>query len=90
MNKNGKLLPASVGTYRIVRKEELTVEQLATLRSVRKERVEARLRELVGSGRVAVSQVAGRYHALMAELERDLTVGNMEKREDHHEEQESS
>lgn len=73
-----KLLPSSVGTYRIVKKDELTVEQLATLRAVRRDRVEERIRELVGSGKVAVSQVAARYHALMDEVERDLAVGNIE------------
>lgn len=72
-----KLLPASIGTYRIIRPEELTPEKLAVLRSVKKERIEERLRVLVGGGKVAVSRVAARYHDLMGEVE-----GNGEKGED--------
>ena len=75
---NGKLLPASIGAYRIIKTNELTSEQLAALRSVKRERIEERVRVLVGSGKVAMSQVISRYHDLMGEVERDQIVGNIE------------
>lgn len=60
-----KLLPSSIGTYRVILCKELTPEQLATLRAVGRERVLARLHALIGEGRVAVSTVQARYGALM-------------------------
>ena len=78
-NTKTKLLPASIGTYRIVRTQELTPEQLAVLRAASREHVEARLKELVGKGQVAVSRVVARYHDLMSEVERDQVVGNTDE-----------
>jgi len=79
MTMKTKTLPASIGKYRIIKQEELTVEQLATLRAVGRERVEARLRALVGEGRVAASRVVARYGDLMNEVEHDQLVGNLEE-----------
>ena len=78
MSMKVKLLPASIGRYRIVKKEELTVEQLAVLRAASREHVEARLRALVGEGKVSVSRVVLRYHDLMGEVEHDQPTGNSE------------
>lgn len=64
-------LPASIGTYRIIKREELTVEQLAVLRAASREHVHARLCELVAQGRVAVSQVTRAYQPLMDEAGTD-------------------
>jgi hypothetical protein len=74
MSTNTKLLPASIGVYRIVEPEELTAEQLATLRSISRERVMERLEVLTGSGLVTFSLVLRRYHALMEEAGKDLVV----------------
>jgi hypothetical protein len=74
-----KLLPASTGQYRIIKKEELTIEQLAVLRAASREHVEARLRVLVGEGRVMVSQVVLRYRDLMNEVEHDQVAGNLDE-----------
>jgi len=69
-----KLLPTHIGVYRIVKTEELTVEQLATLRSVSRERIRERLEALAGSGTVSFSLVLRRYHELMEEADKDLVV----------------
>jgi hypothetical protein len=65
---NRKLLPSSIGVYRIIPRKELTPEQLATLRAASAQRVRERLVALIGDGRVSVSQVQAKYGALLAEV----------------------
>jgi hypothetical protein len=67
---NRKLLPASIGTYRIIQRKELTPEQLATLRAASAERVRERLCALIGDGRASASQVQAKYGALLGECGR--------------------
>ena len=74
-----KLLPASIGTYRIIKTKELTPEDLAILHTVKRCRVRERIEVLLGQGRVAASTVVSRYHDLMEEVERDQIVGNIEE-----------
>jgi len=66
--KKKKLLPAAIGTYRIIKGSELTDAQRAILRVAGRERVVARICALIGDGKVAVSQVQARYGALMSEV----------------------
>lgn len=63
-----KLLPAHIGTYRIIKRSELTPYQLATLRAAGAERVRDRICVLIGDGKVAVSEVQACYAALMREV----------------------
>ena len=63
-----KLLPAAIGTYRIIKKSELTPEQQSALAAVSKQRVLERLCALIGDGKVSVSQVQQKYGALMREV----------------------
>jgi hypothetical protein len=63
-----KHLPTDLGTYRIIRRAELTDDQLAVLRSTSRARVHERLLAMVGDGRLALSQVHAGYGALMAEV----------------------
>jgi hypothetical protein len=65
-----KLLPATIGVYRIILPKELTPEQLAVLRAASAQRIRERLCVLIGDGRVSVSQVQASYGALMAEVGR--------------------
>ena len=65
---NRKQLPASIGSYRIIKRGELTDAQRAILRVAGRERVVARICALIGDGRLAVSQVQAQYGALMAEV----------------------
>ena len=59
-----KLLPASTGVYRIIKSDELTVEQLAVLRAAKREHVHARLCALVVQGRIAIEQALDVYEQL--------------------------
>ena len=63
-------LPATIGVYRIVRREELTVEQLAVLRAARREHVHDRLCALVAGGKILASQAVKGYRAIMDEVEK--------------------
>ena len=65
-----KTLLASIGTYRIIKREELTVEQLAVLRGAKREHVHARFCALVAEGRIAISQAVKAYRPLMEEAEK--------------------
>jgi hypothetical protein len=63
-----KLLPVSIGTYRIINKAELTPEQRNMLRAAGGRHIMERLCALIGDGKVSVSQVQERYGALMREV----------------------
>jgi len=65
---NHKKLPASLGTYRIIRKSELTPEQRNMLKAAGSQHIMERLCALIGDGKVSVSQVQERYGALMREV----------------------
>jgi len=66
-----KILPASIGTYRLVRRDELTTEQVRVLRAVGRERVQERLLLLLTQGKVPAAKVAKHYRQLMAEIGED-------------------
>lgn len=61
-----KVLPSSIGSYRIIRSSELSPEQLNVLRRVSRERVTERLCKLIGDGRLSVSQIQAKYPTLMS------------------------
>lgn len=67
---NGKQMPASIGSYRIIKRSELTPEQLAVLRAASAQRIRERLAVLIGDGKVSVSQVQARYRDLISEVGR--------------------
>ena len=62
---NHKKLPASLGTYRVIRQSELTPEQQDVLRKASTKHVLERLCALIGEGQVSVSQAQAKYGALM-------------------------
>lgn len=65
-----KKLPASIGTYRIIHKSELTPEQRNMLKAAGSQHILERLCALIGDGKVSVAQVQAKYGALMREVGR--------------------
>jgi hypothetical protein len=62
-------LDSSAGTYKIIRRNNLTIEDVAKLRSVGRQQILDRLAALIGEGKVSVSQVQEQYASLMAEAD---------------------
>ena len=63
-----KLLPVSIGAYRIINKSELSPEQRNMLKAAGSQHILERLCALIGDGKVSVDQVQARYGALMREV----------------------
>ena len=63
--KSGVARAVSMGTYRIINRDELTEEQMFVLRAAGRERVVERLCSLLGDGKLSFSQVQAKYGKLM-------------------------